>query len=177
VEQRRGIGLVGTGVEFAVIALDALDLILRAQDKWHPLVNRGGCDIEYSVSAGRSPAAGLFDDHGHRVGFVKQPQAAGYIRILVVARVHEQSAAHQDAVYFGHDRCDPAHIEIRTAHAAFAAHAFGALSCRLNSHRTSSMSSRKAPNWWCWLIPRHGARACAMPWPRSNLKSRPAKIG
>ena len=36
-----------------------------------------GCDVEDALAAGRRRAAGLLDDHRHRVGLVQQPQAAG----------------------------------------------------------------------------------------------------
>ena len=66
-------------------------------------------------SAGGGGAAGLFDDEGHRVGFVQQAQFAGLGGILGVLGVHENTATGEDAVHFGDHRGDPAHVEIGAA--------------------------------------------------------------
>ena len=72
-------------------------------------------------------AAGLFDDHRHRVGFVQQAELAGLSGGLesLVAGIHEDAAKAQDAVDLRDHRDDPAHLEILAASALLAGPAFG----------------------------------------------------
>ena len=57
-------------------------------------------------------AAGLFDKERHRVGFIHQTELAGFGRIAVVARVHENTAAAKDTMNFCNHCSNPAHIEV-----------------------------------------------------------------
>jgi hypothetical protein len=69
-------------------------------------------------------AAGLLHHEADRVGLVEQAQAARLGRVLGVARVQEDAAAHQDAVRLGHHAGDPAHVEVLAARAGAAGQAF-----------------------------------------------------
>ncbi len=64
-------------------------------------------------------AAGLLDQHAHRVGFIEQAQARA-TALAVIGRVEENPAALDDAVHVGHHRGGPAHVVIH-AQGAFAA--------------------------------------------------------
>src|ERR1039457_2508559 len=114
----------GTNLDLFVIADDASDFILRAEDHRHALMQVGRLDVHDAlISAGRNTAR-LFDDEGHRIGFVQQTQLAAFSRILCVLGVQEHATARQDAMHFGHHRCHPAHIEIDAARAGFPRYAF-----------------------------------------------------
>ena len=71
-----------------------------------------GNDIEHRNQAVGCRTAGLFDDHGHRIGLVQQTDAAAYLDVAFVGGIHENAAACQDPVHVGHHGCDPAHVEI-----------------------------------------------------------------
>ena len=96
-----------------VVALDALDLVARAEDHRHALVQRSrharpGCGRARCDAA--PPACSI--EHRHRVGLVQQAQPARACSGPWCPRVHEDAAAHQDAVHLGHHRGDPAHVEV-----------------------------------------------------------------
>ena len=107
-----------------MIGLDPLDLLARAEDEADALVHAGRHDVENALAAGAGAAAGLLDQERDRIGLVEQPQPAGLGRVLVVARIEEHAATHQDAVRFGDQRRDPAHVEILAARPAGAGQAF-----------------------------------------------------
>ena len=67
-----------------------------------------------------SLAASLFNQERHRVRFVHQTELAGAIRILIVLRVGEETAAAQNTVDFGHKAGNPAHVVVLAAGALLA---------------------------------------------------------
>ena len=107
-----------------MIARYALDLCLRAQDHRRALVQALRPHFEYARAPGRGGAPRLLHQIRHRVRFVQQAQAPGFGRVLAVLGIHEQAAAHQDAVHLGDERSDPAHVEVLGARAAPAGQAF-----------------------------------------------------
>src|SRR5690606_3355361 len=123
VEQRQ-IVLLAADEGLVVIALDALDLFLRAEHEADALVQALGLHVEHRAHAGAGAPAGLLDQEADRVAFVEQAQPPGLGRVLAVARVEEHAAAHQDAVGLGHQRGDPAHVEVGAARAGAAGQAF-----------------------------------------------------
>src|SRR5580658_5808438 len=77
VEQRRAKRPVGPAAPLGVIALDALDLIARAENQRDALMQRLGLKLHQTLATGRGAAAGLLDEQADRIGLVKQPQAPG----------------------------------------------------------------------------------------------------
>src|SRR5690606_35144098 len=67
---------------------------------------------EDALAAGGGGTAGLFDDHRHRVGLVHQAQLAALTAALFIHRIHEDAAPREHAVYVGHHRGHPAHVEV-----------------------------------------------------------------
>src|ERR1035438_2383506 len=114
----------GSNLGLLVIADEASDFILRAEDHRHALMQVGRLDVHDAlISAGRNTAR-LFDDEGHRIGFVQQTQLAAFSWILCALRVQERATAPKNAMHFGHHQCHPAHIEIDAARAGFPRDAF-----------------------------------------------------
>lgn len=111
---------VGNGV----VLRQTLNFVSRTQHHAHPLVQFGGLQVQDALLAVGGRAAGLFDQPAHRVGFVHQAQLAGLFGLALVPRVHEDAAAHQDAVHVGHHAGDPAHVEVLAARAFLAGQAF-----------------------------------------------------
>ena len=83
-----------------------------------------GLHVEHRAHTGAGAPAGLLDQEADRVALVEQAQPAGFGRVLAVARVQEDAAAHQDAVGLGDQRGDPAHVEVGAARAGAAGQAF-----------------------------------------------------
>ena len=83
------------------IAVDALDLVARAEDRRHMLMQLGRRDVADALVAGRRQAAGLFDDHRHRADLMQEVQPPRPLQVARVARVHEDTAAHQNAMHVG----------------------------------------------------------------------------
>ena len=69
-----------------MIALDALDLVLRPENDRYALVQAGRRDVENAPASGRGRSARLLDQHGHRVGFVEQAQAAGQRACTILSK-------------------------------------------------------------------------------------------
>src|SRR5512134_1831614 len=108
-KERRVVGLL---VVVAVVLLDALHLVLRAEHEPRALVQARGLDLQHrAVARARAPAR-LLDDHADRVGFVQQAQAPAPALLALVARIEEHAAAHEDPVRLGDQRRDPAHVEV-----------------------------------------------------------------
>src|SRR5690606_36643746 len=95
------------GLLLGVIAADALDFVLRAEDHTDALVQLLGLDVQDALLAVDRSAAGLFDDHAHGVGLVHQAQFAGLAGLARIPGVHEDAAARHDPVHVGHHRGDP----------------------------------------------------------------------
>ena len=72
----------------------------------------------------RSGGSGLLHDHRHGVGFIKQAKFARAFGIAGISRVHEDAAAHQNAVHFSHHRGNPTHVEVLAAGAVLASQKF-----------------------------------------------------
>ncbi len=56
--------------------LDAPHLVARAHDQGHALMQALRGEVEDALASRGGGAAGLLDDHGHRVRLVSQAQAA-----------------------------------------------------------------------------------------------------
>jgi hypothetical protein len=67
--------LVFAAVEFAVVAFDALTSQREPRITGTRWCSCSGCLSRIAVASGRSQAAGLLDQHCHRIGFVHQAQA------------------------------------------------------------------------------------------------------
>ena len=77
------------------------DLVGGAQNHGGPLMDGGGLYVHHSLpGSGERLAAGLFDDHGHGVCFVHEPQLA-FGRFLG-GRIQKNAAFEQDPVHVGH---------------------------------------------------------------------------
>ena len=72
----------------------------------------------------RSGGSSLLHDHRHGVGFIKQAKFARAFGIAGISRVHEDAAAHQNAVHFSHHRGNPTHVEVLAAGAVLAGQKF-----------------------------------------------------
>jgi hypothetical protein len=83
-----------------------------------------GLDVHQPAAAGARAPARLLDEEGDGAGLVEQAQPACPCGVLAVARVQEDPAAHQDAVGLGHERGDPAHVEVMPARPGLARQAF-----------------------------------------------------
>ena len=57
-------------------------------------------------------AAGLFNEPAHRIGFVHQTELAGFGRIAIVFRVHENTSTIQNAMNFCHHSGNPTHVVV-----------------------------------------------------------------
>src|SRR5512134_1391257 len=71
VEQWRAVRLVRAGVVFGVVALDAFDLVLRAEDESDALVQRFRPHLEHRAASGTGAAARLLHYEADRIGLVK----------------------------------------------------------------------------------------------------------
>mmetsp|Transcript_38700 Transcript_38700/g.90534 ORF Transcript_38700/g.90534 Transcript_38700/m.90534 type:complete len:397 (+) Transcript_38700:1162-2352(+) len=114
---------------FAVVALDELDLVLRTEDQADALVQRCRLHAQHRLAPGGAATAGLLDHEADRVGLVQQAQPPRLVRVLGVARVQEDAAAHQDAVRLGHHAGDPAHVEVLAARPGLAGQALIHIAC------------------------------------------------
>src|SRR5688572_8923184 len=94
-------------VVLAVVALDAFDFRARAEHEADALLQAVGFDRENGFAARARAPPRLFDEKADRVGFVKQAQPTGVRQVLAIARIHEDAAAHEDAMRLGHERGDP----------------------------------------------------------------------
>src|SRR5690606_5348944 len=101
-----------TGSGFPVVALDPLDLFPGTQYNADALVQGGRLDVKNALAAVGGGAPGLFHDKAHGIGLIHQPQFSGLARGPLVARVHEDAAARQDAMHIRHHRGDPAHVVV-----------------------------------------------------------------
>src|SRR5262245_22836395 len=99
----------------AVVLLDALDLLARAEDERNALVQLGRGDVEHALASGGRAAARLLDDERDRVGLIEEAKAARLCQILRVARVEEHAAPRQDTVRLRDERGHPAHVEVLAA--------------------------------------------------------------
>src|SRR3990172_9239319 len=68
--------VVGLRVEVAVVLIDALDLVPRAQHEALPRVHARGFPLQPRGLAGARAPARLLDQHADRVRLVEQAQAA-----------------------------------------------------------------------------------------------------
>src|SRR6185312_7197070 len=111
-EQRR---FVFETVVLAVVALDALDFRARAEHEADALLQTFRFDRQHRFAARARASARLLDEKPDRVRLVQQAQPAGCREVFAVAGIHEDAAAHQDAMRLRHERGDPAHVEVAPA--------------------------------------------------------------
>ncbi len=100
---------------------------LRRANRGSPAPVRADWSVsrrQYGCVTGLRQAACLFDEERHRIGLVDQSQPSGLGQIPGVARIHEDAAAHQDAMHVGDHRRHPAHVEVLAAHAGLAGQTF-----------------------------------------------------
>src|SRR3954447_9161848 len=88
-------------VAFKVIAFDPLDFRARAEYEADLLVQGFGLDVEHAFVAGARAAAGLLHQERDRIALVHEAQASIDAGLSGVARIHEDAAAHQDAMRLG----------------------------------------------------------------------------
>src|SRR5579862_7426065 len=72
---------------FVVIALDALDLVARAEDQAHALVQRRRLHAQRRLAPGARAAAGLLHDEADRIRLVKQAQPPRHLGLARIARM------------------------------------------------------------------------------------------
>src|SRR4029079_1470007 len=72
------------------------DVLLRAENERHALVQGRWCDVEDVLLAVDRRTASLFEDERHRVGLVQQAQLA--LRVLLVGRVREDASLQERAL-------------------------------------------------------------------------------
>ena len=107
-----------------MVGCHTFDFVLGAKDDGDALVELFWGDVEDAFGAVGCEAAGLFDEQAHGVGFVHEAQFAGFAGGAFVPWVHEDAAAHEDAVYFGDHGGDPAHVEVFAQRAVCSGEAF-----------------------------------------------------
>ncbi len=83
-------------------------------------MQRAWLHLKNTPAPGGSRTARLLDDHADRIGFVHQTQTARLARVFGVFGVHENTAAHENAVHVGHHRGDPAGVEVAPARTGLA---------------------------------------------------------
>ncbi len=94
---------------------DVANAARRAHDQRHPLVRRFCRELENAAAAGGRGPSGPLHHQRHRMRFVQEPQSPLAIAGTRVRRIKEHTAANQNAKRLGHQRADPAHVEIRAA--------------------------------------------------------------
>ncbi len=108
-----------------VVALDALDFLARSEHERDALVQRLRRHVEHRAATRARAPARLLDQETDGIRLVEQPQPSRLRRILAVARIEEDAAAHEDAVRLGHEGGDPAHVEVAPARSRRSREAFG----------------------------------------------------
>src|SRR5262252_2174900 len=96
VEQRRAEWPVGATLELGVVAFDALDFVARTHDQRYALVQLIRLHLHDALVTGRRQTARLLDEQADRVGLVQQAQSPCPAGVFGVARIHEDTTAHQD---------------------------------------------------------------------------------
>src|SRR6185295_12010280 len=102
-------------VVLAVVALDALDFRARAEDEADALLQALGFERQNGLAARARASPRLFDQKADGVRCVKQAQPTGLREVPAIARIHEDTAAHENAMRLRHERGDPAHVEVAPA--------------------------------------------------------------
>ena len=112
-----------------MVALNALDFVFRAEHQTDALVKRCWGHIQNRLLPGAGASTRLLHHHANRIGFIEQTQATGFARVFIVARVHEHTTAHENAVRFSHHGGDPAHVEIFATRPGFTRQTFVDIAC------------------------------------------------
>ena len=118
--ERRGRAL-GTGARHRDVRCDRGGRLRCARPRpvtRRPIPFAGGSRSAEAPGSGCrrcSPGPRLVDQEADRVGLVEQPQLAPPPRSAVIAWVEEHPAPDQDPVSLGHERGDPAHVEVAAA--------------------------------------------------------------
>ena len=89
------------------VIFDGRDVLCRADDKWHALVQLGRLHMQDIFGASAGTAASLLSHEGQRRRFIEQAQfAGGFLRIGHIGRIQKDPAREQGTVKIGHQGAD-----------------------------------------------------------------------